>query len=77
MRNRWTHYAVGLLIAVAIAFVAPYLEVTNYCRNPISEQCVWGKSLIWLNRAGTFVIAGLPIAALVVWFLGRKQKPEP
>jgi len=66
------HHLWGFLLAAGIALGAPYLEVTNACRLPLSEQCVWGKALIWVNVAGTFFIIGVPAWVLLVWFLRRR-----
>ena len=70
------HHLWGFLLAVSVALGAPYLEVMNACRQPLSEQCVWGKALIWVNVAGTFVIIGVPSWALLVWLLRRKTHSD-
>jgi hypothetical protein len=70
------HHLWGFLLAAAVGLGAPYLEVANACRLPVSEQCVWGKALIWVNVAATFFIIGVPLWALLVWFLKRRTHSD-
>ena len=64
----------GFLLAAAVALGVPALEVANACRREISEGCVWGKALFWVNVAATFVIVGVPLWILLVWRLRRRSR---
>jgi NhaP-type Na+/H+ or K+/H+ antiporter len=65
---------IGLALSAIVAVGLPQLELAYACRQPTSEGCVWGHALISVNTAATGVIVGIPVGALVVWWLGRTSR---
>lgn len=70
-------WAIGLVVAVAIAAGLPEIEVTYACLRPISEGCVWGRALIIVNMVATFVLIGLPACVCAVWWRQRARPNRP
>jgi uncharacterized membrane protein (DUF441 family) len=63
----------GMAVGLLVGFGLPYLEVARACLRPISEGCVWGRSLIAVNIIATLILVGLPVGVLTAWWAGRRN----
>jgi hypothetical protein len=58
----------GMAVGLLVGFGLPHLEVARACLRPISEGCVWGRSLIAVNIIATLILVGLDAATPRVTF---------
>jgi hypothetical protein len=49
MRSRLSRALVATALGLIVAVAYPVLDIALACRQPISEQCVWGKAYLPLT----------------------------
>lgn len=65
---------IALVVGTVVGAALPLIELAFDCRDPHSEACVWGHSLLPVSvTISTVVIGGLVAAAVFVFLEWRRS----
>jgi hypothetical protein len=68
------HWRIIICIAAFVGVGASIGETRYKCRKPLSEACVWSRSLRAVTMPLYSVGLGLPIAVAAVWARSRARR---